>query len=67
MEEGATNEDLDLDDDDDNDVMDVASDEDDAIVYVTACGVLPPGPSSHGGWDKASVARQRPPLLLLPS
>ncbi len=41
-EEGATNEDLDLDDDDDNDVMDVASEEDDAIVYVTAGGILPP-------------------------
>jgi len=67
VEEGATNEDLDLDDDDDNDVMDVASDENDAIVYVTAYGILPPSPSSHGGRDKASVVRRRPPLLLLPS
>ena len=56
MEEGATNKDLDL-DDDNNDVMDVASDEDDAIVYVTAGGILPPRPSSRGGRDEAPVAR----------
>jgi len=62
VEEGATNEDLDLDldDDDDNDVMEVASDEDDAIAYVTAGGILPPCPSSRGGRDEASVARRRP-------
>ncbi len=69
MEEGATNKDLDLDldYDDDNDVMEVASDEDDVIVYVTEVGILPPRPSSRGGWDEASVTRRRPPLLLLPS
>jgi hypothetical protein len=59
VEERATNEDLDLDDDDDdNDVMDVASDEDNAIVYVTTGGILPPLPSSRGGRDEAPVARQ---------
>ena len=42
MEEGATNEDLDLDDDDNDDVMDVASDEDNAVIYVTAGGIPPP-------------------------
>ena len=57
MEEGATNEDLDLDDDNDNDVMDIASDEDNAIVYVTAGGILPPRPSSRGGREEAPVAR----------
>jgi hypothetical protein len=57
VEEGATNEDLDLDDDCDNDVMDVASDEDDAIIYVTTGGILPPRPSSRGGRDKAPVTR----------
>ncbi len=68
MEEGATIKDLDLDDDDDNDndLMDVASDENDAIVYVTAGGILPPRPSSRGGRDKAPVAQRHPPLLLLP-
>ena len=45
MEEGATNEDLDLDDDNhNNDAMDVVSDEDDIIVYVTAGGIPPPPP-----------------------
>jgi len=62
VEEGATNEDLDLDNDDDyKDAMDIASDEDDAIVYVTAGGILPPHPSSHRGRDEAPVARRRPP------
>ena len=58
MEEGATNEDLDLDNDDDNNVMDVASDEDDAIVYVTAGGIPSPRPSSCSGRDEAPVMRQ---------
>ena len=58
MEEGATNDDLDLDDDDNNKAMDVASDKDDAIVYVTPGGILPPRPSSHGGRDEAPVARR---------
>ena len=61
MEEGATNKDLDLDldYDDDNDVMEVASDDDDAIIYVTAGGILPPRSSSRSGRDEAPVARQR--------
>ena len=39
--------------------MDVASDEDDAIVHTTTGGILPPHPSSRGGRDEAPVARQR--------
>jgi hypothetical protein len=58
VEEGVTNEDLDF---DDNDAMDVASDEDDAIVHVTAGGILPPRPSSLGGRDEAPVVRRRTP------
>ena len=49
---------MDLDDDDNNKAMDVASDKDDAIVYVTPGGILPPRPSSHGGRDEAPVARR---------
>ena len=60
MEEGATNEDLDLDNDNDNIIMDVACNEDDAIVYVTAGGIFPPRPS----W--LLLRDDDPPLLLLP-
>ena len=56
VEEGATNEDLDLEDDDDNGAMDVASDVDNAIAHATAGGILPPRPSSRGGWVEAPVA-----------
>ena len=56
-----TNKELDLDDDDDNDAMDIASDEDDAIVYVTAGGILPPRPSLRGGRDEAPVTQRQPP------
>ena len=40
------------------DAMDVAFDEDDAIVHTTAGGILPPHPSSRGGRDEAPVVRQ---------
>ena len=67
MEEEATNKDLDLDNDDDNNAMDVASDKDNAIVYMTAGGILPPRPSLRGGRDEAPARDDTPPLLLLPS
>jgi len=56
-----TNDDLDLDGDDDNDAMDVESDEDDVIVYVTPGGIHPPRPSSRFGRDETPVARRQPP------
>ena len=67
MEEGATNEDLDLDEDDDNnDAMDVASNKDNAIIYVTAGGILPPT-HPHAVVGMRLLSRDKdPPLLLLP-
>ena len=67
VEEGATNKDL----DDDDDAMDVASDKDDAIVHATV-GWHPSPPPLLAWWlgrgsCRATTTTGRPPLLLLPS
>ena len=62
-----TNEDLDLDDNEDNNVMDVVSNEDNAIVYVTAGGILPPTPPRAVVETRILSRDNDPPLLLLPS